>query len=371
MAALPSTSVAAPNLGVTAGSTSGGTLTQGAALPNITTTQETATAAPQFYTCYLNQLATQGHVAAQCAAYVGAQPLQTQAFQEAGQNAGNYSPALTAALNTTQGVAGECISKQAQGYMSPYIKCVVNSIGNLGEANINANLAPQTTAGIVGSGQFGSARGAQALGQTIANAGLGITAQQACALQKGYTQALCTAKAQNTQQLQAGAQLNNLATTTQNLGIACVNALATMGAQCQMIKQNQQLFPMSQLTSESALLRGYTVPTSTSSATTGPGSSGQYAASPLQQIAGLGTLAAGISKTPLGAAIGCAATKALGAIGTGASNLFGNPTSCSTALLGCAKGGSSISTGCAANGIYGPTPTGGNIGCYYSCCYFN
>ena len=369
MAALPSTSVAAPNLGVTAGSTNGGTLTQGAALPNITTTQQTATAAPQFYTCYLNQLATQGHTAAQCAAYVGAQPLQAQAFQEAGQNAGNYTPALNAALNTTQGVAGQCISNQAQSYMSPYIKCVVNSIGNLGEANINANLAPQTTAGIVGSGQFGSARGAQALGQTIANAGLGITAQQACALEKGYTQALCTAKAQNTQQLQAGAQLGNLAGTTQSLGVACENALATLGAQCQTIKQNQQLFPMSQLTSESALLRGYTVPTSTSSSTTGPGTSGQYQASPLQQIAGLGALAGGISNTALGKQIGSAATSALGSIGTGLSNLIPTSAACNACTIATGgNGGGGAFTPTAGNSF---NIGGSNGGCYYACCYFN
>ena len=50
-----SNSPAIPNTGATAGSPSGGSFTQGAALPNITTTQSQATAAPQFYTDYLNQ----------------------------------------------------------------------------------------------------------------------------------------------------------------------------------------------------------------------------------------------------------------------------------------------------------------------------
>jgi hypothetical protein len=63
------------------------------------------------------------------------------------------------------------------------------------------------------------------------------------------------------------------------------------------------LFPMQQLTNESQLLRGYTVPTSTSSTYTGP-IPGAYAASPLQQIAGLGALTAGASNTPLGTSIG-------------------------------------------------------------------
>jgi hypothetical protein len=56
---------------------------------------------------------------------------------------------------------------------------------------------------------------------------------------------------------------------------------------------------MQQLTNESQLLRGYTMPTSTSSSYTGP-IPGAYAASPLQQIAGLGALGAGISNTELG-----------------------------------------------------------------------
>ena len=48
--ALGANFTAPPNLGVSPGSPTSGTLTQGAALPNITTTQTQATAAPTFYT---------------------------------------------------------------------------------------------------------------------------------------------------------------------------------------------------------------------------------------------------------------------------------------------------------------------------------
>jgi hypothetical protein len=277
--------------------------TQGGALPNITTTQSASTVAPAFYTSYLSNLVNQGQQAAGEAQYVGATPLQQAAFNQVGANVGNYQPALAAADKTAAGVAGACIAQQAQNYMSPYIKCVVNSIGTLGEQNIAQNIAPQTTAGIVGAGQFGSSRGVGALGQTLANAGNAITGMQACALEKGYGQALCTAKAQNAQQLQASQQLGNLANTTQSLGLGDVNALATLGAQCQTIQQNAQLFPMQQLMNESQLLRGYTIPTTTNSSYTGP-IPGAYAPSALQQVAGLGALAAGISCTNLGKVIG-------------------------------------------------------------------
>jgi hypothetical protein len=309
-------------------------LLQGTALPNIKTSTCTATTAPAFYNTYLQNLATCGAKAAQNAQYVGAQPLQTQAFQTAQANAGNYQPALTAATGAAQNVAGACVSKLAQNYMSPYTQDVVNAIGNLGQSNIAQNLAPGATAGLVGSGQFGSSRGTAALGNVLANAGLGITAQQACALQKGYTTALCTAQKQIQDQLAASQQLGNLATTTGALNTQCLNNLSTLGAQQQTIAQNAQLFPMQQLTSESALLKGFTVPTSTSSKYCGP-IPGAYNTSPLAQIAGLGSLATGILGK-CGISLSCNA--ALKKIVSGATG----------ALSGGSGSGSSSTTGCSA-----------------------
>jgi hypothetical protein len=260
---------AIPNLGVTAGSApGGGGLTQGTALPNITTTQQQATATPTFYTDYLNQLAKQGASAAQNAQYVGPTALQSKAFEQANTNVGNYQNALTSAMN----LAGQVGSSN-----------LAQAVGDLGRYNIAQNLAPQATAGIVGSGQFGSRRGAGALGQVIAGADLAITQQQQEALQRDYANKLA-----------ASQQFGNLATQTQALGLGDVNALATVGEQQRTLAQNQQLFPMQQLTAQSALLRGQTIPTSTASSYTGP-IPGAYNASPLAQIAGLGSLATGVS----------------------------------------------------------------------------
>jgi len=259
----------APNLGVTAGSApGGGGLTQGTALPNITTTQQQATATPQFYTDYLNNLASQGNTAAKNAQFVGPTGLQQQAFGQTMQNVGNYQPALTNATNLASDVGQSNIAQ---------------ALGNLNQSNIANYLAPQATAGIVGTGQFGSSRGVGALGQVINQADIATQAQQAAAMQQDQANRIAAAK-----------QLGDLATTTQNLGLGDVNALATLGAQQQQIAQNQQLFPMQQLTAESNLLKGATIPTATSSSYTGP-IPGAYNASPLSQIAGLGSLAGGIS----------------------------------------------------------------------------
>jgi len=297
--ALPSSAPAIPDTGIVAGSPSGGNFSQGAALPNITTTQTQATAAPTFYTDYLNSLATQGQTAGQNAQYVGAQPLQQQAFNQVGQNVGNYQPALQNAINLAGNVGSSNLSQ---------------AIGDVGQSNIRNNLAPQATAGIVGSGQFGSYRGAQALGDTIANAELELTAQQQQAMQ-----------VDNQNKINAANSLGNLAGQTQALGLGDVNALSTLGGQQQTIAQNQQLFPLQTLTNESNLLRGYTMPTSTSSSYTGP-IPGAYQASPLATAAGLATLAGGISNTPLGKSIGAG----LGNLGTSltdyVSGLFKTPT---------------------------------------------
>ena len=262
--------IPAPNLNVTPGSASSGSFGQGAVLPNVTTTQQQITAAPSFYTDYLNQLATQGGQAAQNAQYVGAQPLQEQAFNLASQNVGNYQPTLQNAINLASSVGNSNLAQ---------------AIGDVGQANIARNLAPQATAGIVGSGQFGSKRGAQALGDVIANAELGLTAQQQQAMQQDMANRIAAAQ-----------QLGTLANSTQQLGLGDINALSTLGQQQQTIGQNQQLFPMQQLANQSALLRGYNIPTSVSASQTGPGQQGQFQASPLQQIMSVGTLLGALAK---------------------------------------------------------------------------
>jgi hypothetical protein len=244
----------------------------------------------------LSNLASQGQQAGAGAQYVGATGLQNQAFQNVAQNVGNYQPALNQAQNlTTQAAQGPNINQ----FMNPYTQDVVNQIGVLGQRNIQENLSPQATAGAVGTGQFGSQRGAQVLGNTLRDAATNITAQQQAALQQGYTQALQAAQNQQQLGLSAGAQMGNLAGQQQNLGLQDVNALATLGGQQQQIGQNQQLFPLQALTAESGILKGLTVPTSVSSQYSGP-MPGAYAPSPLQQIAGLGSILGGLYQTPQG-----------------------------------------------------------------------
>jgi hypothetical protein len=285
----------------------------------LQSSQTTATQAPSYYTDYLSNIAQQGANAGNSAQFVGATDLQNQAFNNVGQAGASYQPYIQGAQNTI----GQAVNAQsplsaaqpyfnnanvdpsqlAQQYMSPYTQDVVNSIGTLGQRNIQQNLAPQATAGAVGSGQFGSQRGAQVLGQTIQNANTDILAQQNQALQSGYQNAMQNAQKQQQLESQLGqfasnaanaGQQNlitgataegNLASQQQQLGLNNVNSLFNLGTQQQQIGQNQQYFPMDLATKQAGLLRGYTIPTSTVNT---------YQGSPLSAIATLGSTTAGM-----------------------------------------------------------------------------
>jgi hypothetical protein len=270
--------------------------TQGDPLPSIRTTQSSTTTAPSWYTNYLSNLATQGTAAGQQAQFAGATALQNQAFNAVGQNVGSYQPNYNAATNLAQGLAGTNVAQNVSQYMTPYTQNVVDALGQLGRRNIDQVLAPQATAGAVGSGQFGSKRGAEVLGRTI-NEGLqNIGAQQSQALQTGYGQALGAAQQDYAQKLATSQQLGNLASQRQTMGMADINALATLGGQQQQINQAEQMFPLQSLTAQSALLRGFNVPTSTEGSYYGP-IPGAYNLSPLQQIGGISALLAGATGT--------------------------------------------------------------------------
>lgn len=270
----------------------------------LESSQTAATSAPAYYTDYLTNLASQGANVAgvgagaaplAAAQYVGPTDLQTAAFTGVPAAGQSFQPAMQQAAGTLtsagaapsplaaaspylQAATGD-LGTQATNLMSPYTQNVVQSIGEIGQRNIMQNLAPQATAGAVGSGQFGSKRGAEVLGQTIQNANQDILSNQRQALNTGYQNALTAAQANLALQGQLGTTAGNLATAgqqnltslgdvqsrlgtaTQAANLTDINALSTLGGQQQTIAQNEQLFPLSNLSTLSGLLRGYTTPT--------------------------------------------------------------------------------------------------------------
>jgi len=299
----------------------------------LQSSQTKSTCAPQYYNDYLSNLANAGRKAQEGAQYVGAQPLQEQAFNTAAQNAGQYQPyfqqgaclAGQSAGQDIQGAAqpflgaaamrgGLCVAMPfiaqgagtnissaanpyfdravasggicaatpylcrgvntnilgaanpylnaafrcspatlAQCYMNPYINTAVQQMSDIGQRNIQRNIAPQATAAAVGSGQFGSQRGAQVLGQVENDAQQNLNSQLSQMLSQGYGQALSAAQqrqallgqlgqtagsleAQQAQQaLSAGQTAGSLAQQQQ----ALLGQLGT-AAGCMAAKQGQQ-----------------------------------------------------------------------------------------------------------------------------------
>lgn len=145
-----------------------------------------------------------------------ANPAFAQSMGMSGANAAanylNQSAGMSGAQAGQAGInaAMQTAPSNIAQYMNPYTSSVVDEMTRLGQQNIRQNLAPQSTAGIVGAGQFGSQRGAQALGQNITNALQDLGGRQATALQSGYTQALGASQADMARQLQAGVAAGQL-----------------------------------------------------------------------------------------------------------------------------------------------------------------
>jgi hypothetical protein len=261
----------------------------------LQSSQNKQTEAPGYYTSALCTIATQGKQAVENAKFIGATPLQQQAFTSAAANAGAAKPTLgqsgqvlsNAANTNISGAANPYLSaamgsnpaQLAQCYMSPYIQNAVQGMSNIGMRNIQQNLAPQATAAAVGSGQFGSQRGAQVLGQVQANAMNDLNSQIANMENTGYANALQAATARQNLLNQmgstaasaaqacasaknvAGANLTNLGKTTADVNIACAENLAKLGAECQTIKQNEQCYALSKLDKYAGAVGRNQVPT--------------------------------------------------------------------------------------------------------------
>ena len=316
---------------------------QGSPLPNITTTQNQVTSAPSWYTDYLSDLSKGVTAGVSGAQFANVQPLQKAAFEKAAATTDQYPAYFNEALKFVGDVGQKDITakpvdpktglpikdgeSRIEQFMNPYTTQVVDALGSLGQRNIQQFLAPQATASAVGTGQFGSKRGAEVLGQAINTGLMNTQAAQSQALQQGYTEALRAAQADQTQKLNAAQQYGSLATAGQAANLADINALATLGGQQQTINQNQQLFPLTAANLGAQALRGYNVPTSVSNTYTGP-IPGAYSASPLAQIAGLGSIIGGVSQTKFGDAAGNALSKFFGGFGSNPAEgtaLQGNP----------------------------------------------
>ena len=263
----------------------------GVAAPDVNTTKTTASTAPQYFTDYLTDIAQAGTQAVNKPAdqlIAPLQTMQTQGYAAVPGAATAYQPGLTAAGQTAASAAGVDRGDINQ-FMNPYTENVVNEMARLSQQNLQRNLLPTLKAGFVGTGGLGSTRYATALGQGMADTQANLTGQQYGALSSGFKsavdQAIQNAQAQN----QAAQTQASIAGKEQEFGLAGANALTKAGAEQQAYEQAKIDAPLKTAANAAALLKGYTIPTTSTETYKGP-MAGVYGNSPLSQISGLGTL---------------------------------------------------------------------------------
>jgi hypothetical protein len=265
---------------------------QGTAPANVNTSQTTTTQAPSQYMGYLSMLGNVGAGALdpnqtlagnlqQGTPYVA--PLTDLQNNIYGTTKGQENTAsllnapLTALNNATQTVGQD----QINSYYNPEVNALNNSLATQTQQAVNNTVLPSLQALGAQTGSTGSSRLLNATGQTLGNIAQGLTSQQNANNVAAYDSAVKNAL---TEQSQLGTTGGQAMTST----IAGLNAGASLGAQGQA--QNQALInaPLQTATSAAGLIKGLTIPTSTTQTYSGPASS--YGPSPLSQIASLGSL---------------------------------------------------------------------------------
>ena len=291
----------------------------GSPLPAVTSTTQTQSTLPEFYTNYLQDVANLGSNAIQQGGVAGFSPLQQQAFQMAPNAA--FSGAQTAgdAATMTQLAGLTGTPALVQNYMNPYTQDVVNEMSRLQGQNIQRNVLPALAGAGVGTGSFGSQRQATATGQTLADMQANLLGQQYNALNTGYQNAMTNAGADLNRELQAGQTLGQIGTEQYNIGAGGLNTLSTLGGQQQAQGQKVLDYPMLQA-QNLAKLFPMTIPAGSTQQTTAPAYASQLGQSPLAQvtglISGLTGLMNGTSTTPT--------TTTLGSTNSNQSDPFGS-----------------------------------------------
>lgn len=261
-------------------------LFQGSALPSVVSTTEKATAAPEFYTNYLQDIANLGQSAVAQGGIAGFSPLQQQAFQMAPQMAFAGSGSLGASSQLAGQAGATTVPNVIADYMNPYTSSVVGEMGRLAQRNIQENVLPNIAAGAVGTGQFGSRRQAQITGNVLRDLQADLIGKQLGALQTGYTEAGKFAQNDLQRALDAARAFESIGQQQQALGTTGLKTLAEYGGQQQALGQRMLDYPMAQAKAFSELMRGYTIPTADVTQVTGP-QAGAYSTSPLAQISSL------------------------------------------------------------------------------------
>ena len=313
-------------------------LFQGTAPANVsTTTTATTGLAPGFsdYQSYLNNLANAGNSALAIPSNQLVAPLssnQTSAFAAAPTAAQTYQAPLSTATGALSTAAGGITTSQINAFYNPNVAAVNKSLEQANQQNINTTVLPALQALGAQTGNTGSSRLLNATGQTLGGLQAGLLAQENTNNANAYNTAVSNALTEQGNLTNAANVGGNLAVSGQNAANSALTEQSTLGAQQQA--QNQAIInaPLTQATNAAGLLKGYTVPTTSTTNYNGPAS--VYGPSQASQLLAAGSL---LNSLPSGT---------LSGITTSLSNLLGGSSSgtVNTGTTGDTMGGSGASS---------------------------
>jgi len=281
-------------------------LFQGDPLPNVTSTTNTNTAYPLWYSQYLSQLIGRASAIAgepyqpyNYPRIAGFTDDQNAAFEMTRDNSGVWQPALDEATALTTASSQPFSAEEFGQFYNPYVEQVVDRIGDLGARNLSEKLLPQVNDTFTGAGHFGSSRHGDFTNRAVRDTQEAILGQQSSALASGFDAQMKAYEDAKRRQQTGGSQMSTIGSNLQGLGLRDAAGLEAIGRTQQgQTQQNLDLayqdfleqrdYPRTNVSFLSNVIRGLPMNTSTSSTTTGPASQGQMGGSPLAQLTGAG-----------------------------------------------------------------------------------
>ena len=256
---------------------------QGTAPANVNTSQTTTTQAPAEYNDFLKQLGQVGTSQMNATPQSMVAPLSNLQNAVYGTNEGQANSAnlLSGALSPLQTASQTVGQDQINSYYNPEVNALNNSLATQTQQAINNTVLPSLQALGAQTGSTGSSRLLNATGQTLGNIAQGLTAQQNANNVGAYNTAMQNA-------LTEQSQLGNIGTQNMNATVSGLHEASSLGAQGQAQQQAIIDAPLKTATSAAGLIKGLTIPTSTTQTYSGPASS--YGPSPLSQVASLASL---------------------------------------------------------------------------------
>jgi hypothetical protein len=248
--------------------------------PPQTVTQQTSNI-PEYFQPYLERLfeRAEGVTTEPFQRYEGQRlaPITEQqqtAYQGVEDLVGGFKPYIaTADVLTSQAAQQSTDPMAIASRMNPYQQSVID-IQKREALRDAEKLQQQVGASAVGAGAFGGSRQALQETELARQTGQRLADIQAVGSQQAYQQALNQLAADRAASLAAGQQFAGLGTTQQQLGLAGLGALETVGQTRQAQQQRpldiayedfarETTFPSQQVQQMSSVLRGFNLPTST------------------------------------------------------------------------------------------------------------